>query len=116
MLFSGMHLSGIGRAGISPLFSGIGHNSTGWQFMGMGAALVSDSPLVSEHLGLFGGFHGQGTAAISCCFISMGSAPGSADFAGPDPRGISGRITVPGLADISSPMAYSQPAEPVPVI
>jgi len=82
----------------------------------MGAALVSDSPLVSEHLGLLGGIHGPEPAVISCCFISMGSVPFSADFAGPEPSGMSGRITVPGLTDISSPMAYSQPAEPVPVI
>ncbi|WP_186802600.1 hypothetical protein [Lacrimispora celerecrescens] len=46
----------------------------------------------------------------------MGSVPFSADFAGPEPSGMSGRITVPGLTDMSSPMAYSQPAEPVPVI
>jgi len=82
--------------------------------MGIGAA--SDSPLVSGHLGLLGGIQGPEPEAISCCFISMGSVPFSADFAGPEPSGMSGRITVPGLTDISSPMAYSQPAEPVPVI
>uniref|UniRef100_UPI0012DFE029 hypothetical protein n=1 Tax=Clostridium sp. 12(A) TaxID=1163671 RepID=UPI0012DFE029 len=52
-------------------------------------------------------FQEHGPTEISWRLNGMGAGTGSLVLAGPEPRGISGRITVPGLIDISKPIAGS---------